>query len=198
MEARVTTSMEPPEDGMAYRILAGGRVMMFVRQGPYSTPSRSYKRAMDCLSDCGLHALHAESPRFPALPIQLNPPFVRMIFVSIVDGISQEGVCMATAKESAPKSLTKAQIIVQLSEKNALTKKQTAAFLESLVELAYRETKKNKKFAIPGLGILKLNKRKARIGRNPATGAQIKIPAKTVVKLTVSKACKDAILGVSK
>ena len=102
---------------------------------------------------------------------------------------------MATAKESAPKSITKAQIVVHLAEKNALTKKQTAAFLESFVELAYRETKKNKKFAIPGLGILKLNKRKARIGRNPATGVQIKIPAKTVVKLTVSKACKDAILG---
>jgi DNA-binding protein HU-beta len=96
---------------------------------------------------------------------------------------------------SAPKTLTKAEIIVQLAEKNALTKKQSTAFLESFVELAYRETKKNKKFAITGLGILKLNKRAARLGRNPATGAQIKIPAKTVVKLTVSKACKDAILG---
>jgi DNA-binding protein HU-beta len=105
---------------------------------------------------------------------------------------------MATAKESVPKTLTKAQIIVQLAEKNGLTKKQVAEFLESFVELAYRETKKNKKFAVPGLGILKLNKRKARMGRNPATGAEIKIPAKTVVKLTVSKACKDAILGVSK
>jgi DNA-binding protein HU-beta len=102
---------------------------------------------------------------------------------------------MATAKETVPKALTKAQIITQLAEKNALTKKQVAAFLESFVELAYRETKKNKKFAIPGLGILKLNKRKARLGRNPATGEQIKIPAKTAVKLTVSKACKDAILG---
>jgi DNA-binding protein HU-beta len=93
---------------------------------------------------------------------------------------------MATAKEIVPKSLTKAQIITQLAEKNALTKKQVAAFLESFVELAYRETKKNKKFTIPGLGILKLNKRKARLGRNPATGEQIKIPAKTAVKLTVS------------
>jgi len=105
---------------------------------------------------------------------------------------------MAIAKESVPKTLTKAQIIVQLAEKNGLTKKQVAEFLESFVELAYRETKKNKKFAVPGLGILKLNKRKARMGRNPATGAEIKIPAKTVVRLTVSKACKDAILGVSK
>ena len=48
------------------------------------------------------------------------------------------------------------------------------------------------------LGFLKLTKRAARLGRNPATGAQIKIAAKTVVKMTVSKACKDAILGASK
>jgi DNA-binding protein HU-beta len=99
---------------------------------------------------------------------------------------------------AAPKALTKSQIISQLAEKNSLTKKQAVAFLESLVDLAYRETKKNKKFTLPGIGILKLNKRKARVGRNPATGEAIKIPAKTAVKLTVSKACKDAILGPSK
>jgi len=99
---------------------------------------------------------------------------------------------------SAPKAMTKAQIVTQLAEQNGLTKKQAAAFMESLVDLAYRETKKNKKFNIPGLGILKLNKRKARIGRNPATGEQIKIPAKTAVKMTVSKICKDAVLGPSK
>ena len=101
---------------------------------------------------------------------------------------------MATAKETVPKALTKAQIITQLAEKNALTKKQVAAFLESFVELAYRETKKNKKFAIPGLGILKLNKRKARLGRNPATGEPIKIPAKTVVKARIAKPLKDSVL----
>jgi DNA-binding protein HU-beta len=98
----------------------------------------------------------------------------------------------------APKSITKAQIVTLLAEKNGLTKKQVTTFLDSLMELAYHETKKNKKFNLPGLGILKLNKRKARLGRNPATGAQIKIAAKTVVKMTVSKACKDAILGTAK
>jgi DNA-binding protein HU-beta len=102
---------------------------------------------------------------------------------------------MAGSKESVPKAMTKSQVIAALAEKNDLTKKQVAAFLESFVDLAYKETKKNKKFAIPGLGILKLNKRKARIGRNPATGEQIKIPAKTAVKMTVSKLAKDAILG---
>ncbi len=99
---------------------------------------------------------------------------------------------------ATPKALTKAQIIAQLAEKNELTKKQIAAVLESFAELAYKETKKNKKFTIPGIGILKLNKRKARMGRNPATGEAIKIPAKTAVKMTVSKACKEAILGATK
>jgi DNA-binding protein HU-beta len=99
---------------------------------------------------------------------------------------------------NAPKSITKTKIIEILSEKNGITKKQISAFLDSLIELAYRETKKAQKFNLPGLGILKLIKRKARIGRNPATGAQVKIPAKTVVKMTLSKTCKDAILGKSK
>lgn len=102
---------------------------------------------------------------------------------------------MASTKESAPKAMTKSQIIAALAEKNDLTKKQVAAFLESFIELAYKETKKNKKFAIPGLGILKLIKRKARMGRNPATGEQIKIAAKTAVRMTISKVAKDAIIG---
>lgn len=102
------------------------------------------------------------------------------------------------ASSTAPKSITKAQIVAHLAEKNGLTKKQVTAFLDSLADLAYHETKKVKKFGLPEFGILKLSKRKARIGRNPATGAQIKIAAKTVVKMTVSKACKDAILGVTK
>lgn len=96
------------------------------------------------------------------------------------------------------KALTKAQIVAQLAEKNNLSKKQVVAFLESYADLAYKEAKKNKKFTLPGIGILKLNKRKARVGRNPATGESIKIPAKTVVKLTVSKVCKESILGAGK
>lgn len=103
---------------------------------------------------------------------------------------------MATV--AAPKALTKAQIIAQLAEKTGFNKKQVSAFLDAYAELAYKETKKNKKFTLPGIGILKLNKRKARMGRNPATGESIKIPAKTAVKVTVSKACKEAILEAKK
>ena len=69
--------------------------------------------------------------------------------------------------------------------------------LTALVDLAHREAKKGE-FALPGLGKLVKQKRKARIGRNPATGAEIKIPAKTVLKFRVAKAAKDAVLGAKK
>jgi len=93
----------------------------------------------------------------------------------------------------AAKPLTKAQLITTLAEKNDLTKKQAADFLTSLCELAYKVAKVG--FPIPGLSKLELKNRKERMGRNPATGESIKIPAKKVLKFRVSKACKDAILG---
>ena len=91
------------------------------------------------------------------------------------------------------KALTKSQIAAELATKNNLTKKQAVEVLESLVQLAYKNAKNS--FTIPGLGKLVLVNRKARMGRNPATGATIKIPAKRVVKFRVAKAAKDAILG---
>ena len=92
-------------------------------------------------------------------------------------------------------SLTQSQLIEQLSSEQ-VSKKQVKALLTTLTEIAYREAKNG--FTIPGLGKVVLVKRKARAGRNPATGAAIKIPAKTVLKFRVAKAAKDAILGVSK
>jgi len=91
------------------------------------------------------------------------------------------------------KAMTKSQIADHLSKKTAVTKKMATQFLEELASLAYREAKNS--FTIPGLGKLVLVNRKARIGRNPATGEEIKIPAKRVVKFRVAKAAKDAILG---
>ena len=91
------------------------------------------------------------------------------------------------------KALTKSQIAAELATKNNLTKKQAVEILESLVQLAYKNAKNS--FTLPGLGKLVLVNRKARMGRNPATGATIKIPAKKVVKFRIAKAAKDAILG---
>src|ERR671924_323871 len=90
--------------------------------------------------------------------------------------------------------MTQTQIIAEMSTKTGIAKKQVKDFLASLTDLAYREAKKGE-FAFPGLGKLVKQKRKARIGRNPATGEEIKIPAKTVLKFRVAKAAKDAVPG---
>ncbi|MBI1390965.1 MAG: HU family DNA-binding protein [bacterium] len=94
---------------------------------------------------------------------------------------------------SSAKPLTKSQLVGHLAEKLGLTKKQVNDFFEELAAVGYKESKKG--FTLPGFGKLVLVKRKARKGRNPATGETIKIPAKTVVKFRISKACKDAIIG---
>ena len=90
------------------------------------------------------------------------------------------------------KPMTKSQIIAKLADQNCMKKKEVAAFLDSLVTLAYKEAKKG--FTVPGLGKLVVVKRKARMGRNPATGESISIPAKTVLKFRIAKAAKDAAL----
>jgi len=91
------------------------------------------------------------------------------------------------------KALTKSQITASIAESVGLTKKQADECIQTLVDLAYKNAKNS--FTLPGLGKLVLVNRKARMGRNPATGAEIKIPAKRVVKFRVAKAAKDAILG---
>lgn len=91
------------------------------------------------------------------------------------------------------KSLSKSQIASAMAEKIGVTKKQSVMYLDELAQLAYKNAKNT--FTLPGLGKLKLKNRAARIGRNPATGEQIQIPAKRVVKFQVAKAAKDAILG---
>ncbi len=101
------------------------------------------------------------------------------------------------AKET-DKSLTKAQMVTELAEATGLTKKDVTAVLTNLTDLAYAQASAASGFTVPGLGKLKLVKRKARMGRNPATGETIKIPAKKVVKFTVAKAAKDAISPTKK
>ena len=94
--------------------------------------------------------------------------------------------------------LTKTALIRQIAEKLELTNKQVGLFFDTLAETAVKETKKNGVFIIPGIGRLVKAERKARVGRNPQTGAAIKIKAKTVVKFRVAKAAKDFIAPVKK
>lgn len=94
--------------------------------------------------------------------------------------------------------MTKSQIVSHFAEKFELPKKKVVAILDHVAGLAVSETKKAGSFVIPGIGKIVLSKRKARMGRNPATGEAIKIPAKTVVKMRVAKAMKDAVVPPKK
>jgi DNA-binding protein HU-beta len=96
------------------------------------------------------------------------------------------------AKATA-KQMTKAAIIDHLAGKTELTKRQVGDVLDNLNSLAYKQAKNG--FTIHGLGKIVLSDRKARMGRNPQTGAAIKIPARKVVRFRVGKQAKDAILG---
>jgi DNA-binding protein HU-beta len=91
------------------------------------------------------------------------------------------------------KVLTKGQIVTHFAEKFEVSKKAAASMIEEYAALAIAETKKKGAFVLPGIGKCVLVKRKARKGRNPATGKEIKIPAKTVVRIRPAKAFKDAI-----
>lgn len=93
--------------------------------------------------------------------------------------------------------MTKSDIASHIADKCDVSKKAAGEILDELVQLTYRETKKNKKegFTFPGLGKFTVAKRKARMGRNPATGESIKIAAKNVVKFKISKACTDGVVG---
>ena len=97
-------------------------------------------------------------------------------------------------KEIVP--TTKSGIMAALAAAGEISKKQAVAVYERLIDLSIKGAKQEEKgFMLPGFGKVKRIKRPARMGRNPATGEQIKIKAKTVVKVVACKALKDAILG---
>ena len=97
---------------------------------------------------------------------------------------------MATGK----KPLTKSQTVTHFAEKFDLAKKNAAMILDEVAAFAIAETKKAGSFTLTGIGKLVLSNRKSRMGFNPATGEQIKIPAKRVVKMRLAKAFKNAII----
>jgi DNA-binding protein HU-beta len=94
----------------------------------------------------------------------------------------------------AAKLMTKSQLAAHIAEKFSLSKKAANDVIDELASVAVAQTKKSGAFTLPGIGKLVKAARKARMGRNPATGEAIKIPAKTVVKFRVAKAAKDNIV----
>lgn len=89
--------------------------------------------------------------------------------------------------------MSKTQVVAAMAEKCSMAKKDAKMFMEKMMDLAIAEVKKAGEFVVPGLGKLVKVHRKERMGRNPATGAAIKIPAKTVVKFRLAKQVKDAL-----
>ena len=90
---------------------------------------------------------------------------------------------------------TKSEIMAAVAEAAQISKKQAVAAYDALLAIAYAGAKGPKGIMLPGLGKLTKATSKARLGRNPATGATIKIPARTKAKFRLCKAAKDAILG---
>jgi len=111
-----------------------------------------------------------------------------------------DGTSLLRNKEQkmAAKQMTKSQIAAHFADKFGLSKKTAGEIIDEYGSLAVAQTKKQGQFTIPGVGKLVKAARKARMGRNPATGAAIKIPAKTVVKFRVAKAAKDAVVPAMK
>ena len=104
----------------------------------------------------------------------------------------------ATAAKPKVNTVSLKHLAASLAETHEMPKKQGEAILNDLVNLITKHLKKGDRIRLVGLGVLVVRKRAARMGRNPATGATIKIAAKRVVKFRVAKAAKDSILGLKK
>ena len=105
---------------------------------------------------------------------------------------------MSTGSGGPNIRMTQSQLIKKLAEQNEIDLKTAKGLLNSLSDMAVSEVKKNGVFVLPGIGRLVRVDRKARFGRNPATGETIKIAAKKVVKFRIAKSAKDAIVPPKK
>ncbi len=91
--------------------------------------------------------------------------------------------------------MTKSELLSTLAEQTGLKKTEVTGVMDALVKTVYKTLKKEKKIKLEGLGVLQLKDRKARMARNPRTGEMVKVSAKKVVKLRVTKDMKEAILN---
>jgi len=91
--------------------------------------------------------------------------------------------------------MTKAQLVAKLAEGTGASRKQVDDILSSMIDTVVRTVKTGESVKVSGLGIFRLRKMKARVGRNPQTGEQIKIPARKKVGFSVAKSFKETVLG---
>lgn len=104
-----------------------------------------------------------------------------------------------TSKTPAPaKAMSKTDLIAEVAKQTGMSTKEAKATVEATLDTITKGLKKQGKVAISGFGNFELKKRPKRKGRNPATGAEITIPAKTVLKFRPLKGLKDAVLPAGK
>lgn len=96
------------------------------------------------------------------------------------------------AKATQP-TITLKNIAAEIAETQELSKKQMNAIMEEIVDHLVKNLKKGNRVRLAGLGILQVRKRAARMGRNPATGETIKIPAKKKIAFRAAKELKEAV-----
>jgi DNA-binding protein HU-beta len=94
--------------------------------------------------------------------------------------------------------MTKSQLVSKLADESGVSKKQADELLNAVVETVIKSVKKGEPLKIPGLGVFRLRKMKARMGRNPQTGDPIKIAARKKVGFTVAKSFKETVLGTAR
>ena len=89
--------------------------------------------------------------------------------------------------------MNKTELVAAISEKTELTKKDSEKALKALIDVVAEELKKGEKVQLVGFGTFEVSERAARTGKNPQTGAEIKIAACKVPKFKAGKALKDAV-----
>jgi DNA-binding protein HU-beta len=94
--------------------------------------------------------------------------------------------------------MTKTQLVTNLANSSGVSKRQAEQLLDAVVDNVVKTVRKGESLKIPGLGIFRLRRLKARIGRNPQTGEPLKIPARRKVGFTVAKAFKETVLGAAR
>jgi DNA-binding protein HU-beta len=94
--------------------------------------------------------------------------------------------------------MTKEEFVAKLTQAGKITKKQGDEVFSAFVQTITASLKKGERVAIPGLGVFSVVQKKARTGRNPATGAPLKIPARKAVKFSVSSTLKQVVTKTKK
>lgn len=89
--------------------------------------------------------------------------------------------------------LTKTELIDKVADKTKMTKKASGQAVDAIVAAISGSLAKGQKVQLVGFGSFEVKKREARKGRNPQTGAEIKIPTRKVPVFRAGKALKDAV-----